>query len=54
MRKPNKSELTTELQSVITKNIPMRLPPTNYHRNLIIYFMAYARKVLIKKQNLKT
>ena len=39
---------------MITKNIPMHLLPTNHHRNVIIDFMAYARKVPIKKQNLKT
>ena len=27
--KPNKSELITELKSMITKNIPTHLPPTN-------------------------
>ena len=32
----------------------MHLLPTNHHRNVIIDFMAYARKVPIKKQNLKT
>ena len=53
IRKPNKSELITELKSVITKNIPTHFPPTN-HRNVIIDFMAYARKVPIKKENLKT
>ena len=36
------------------KNIPTHLPPTNYHRNKIIDFMAYARKVLTKKENLRT
>ena len=53
IRKPNKSELITELKSVI-KNIPTHFRPTNHHRNVIIDFMAYATKVLIKKQNLKT
>ena len=53
IRKP-KSELVTELESMISKNIPMHLLPTNYHGNAIIYFMAYARKEPIKKQNLKT
>ena len=54
IRKPNKSELRTELRSIITKNIPTHLPPTDHHRNVIIDFMAYAGKVSIKKQNLKT
>ena len=54
IRKPNKSELTTELKCMITKNIPTHLPPTDHHRNVIIDFMAYARKVSIKKPNLKT
>ena len=54
IRKPNKSELITELKSVITKNIPTDFPPTNHHRNVIIDFIAYARKVPIKRQNLKT
>ena len=31
--KPNKSELTTELTSMITKNIPTHLPPTDQYRN---------------------
>ena len=53
IRKPNKSELITELKSMITKNIPTHLQPANHHRNVIINFMAYARKVPIKKQNLK-
>ena len=39
---------------MMIKNIPKHLPPTNYHRNKIIDFIAYARKVLIKKENLKT
>ena len=54
IRKPNKSELITELKSMITKNVPTHLPPTNHHRNVIIDFMAYARKVPIKKQNKKS
>ena len=33
IQKPNKSELTTELTSMITKNIPTHLPPTDHHRN---------------------
>ena len=39
---------------MMIKNIPTHLPPTNYHRNKIIDFMAYARKVLTKKENLRT
>ena len=54
IRKPNKSELIIELRSMITKNIPMHLLPTDHHRNMIIDFMAYTRKVSIEKQNLKT
>ena len=54
IRKANKSELITELKSKITKNIPTHLPPTNHPRNVIMDFMAYARKVPIKMQNLKT
>ena len=53
IRKPNKSGMTTELKSVI-KNIPTHLRPKDHHRNVIIGLMAYARKVPIKKQNLKT
>ena len=53
-QKPNKSGLITELKSMITKNILTHLPPTDHHRNVIIDFMAYATKVSIKKQNLKT
>ena len=33
IQKPNKSELTTELTSMITKNIPTHLPPTDQYRN---------------------
>ena len=54
IRKPNKSEVITELKSMIIKNIPPHLPPTDHHRNVIIDFMAYARKISIKKQNLET
>ena len=54
IQKSNKSELTPELRSMITKNIPTHLLPTDHHRDIIIDFMAYARKVSIKKQNLKT
>ena len=39
---------------MITKNIQTHWMPTDHHRNVIIDFMAYARKVSIKKQNLKT
>ena len=39
---------------MMIKNIPTHLPPTNYHRNKIIDFMAYTRKVLTKKENLRT
>ena len=31
IRKPNKTELTTQLKSMIRKNIPTHLPPANYH-----------------------
>ena len=40
IRKTNKSELTTELKSMITKNIPTHLLPTDYHGNVIINFMS--------------
>ena len=46
IRKPNKSELN---RTIIT-----HLPPADYHRNVIMDFMSYARKVSIKYQNLKT
>ena len=49
IRKPDKSELITELKGMITKYIPTHFPPTNHYRNVIIDFMAYARKVPIKK-----
>ena len=39
---------------MITKNTPTHLPPTGHRRHVIIDFIAYARKVSIKKQNLKT
>ena len=54
IRKTNKRELKTELKSMITKNIPTHLLPTDHHRNVIINFMAYNGKVSIKKQNIKT
>ena len=54
IRKPNKSEFTTELKTMVSKPIPTSLPSTNHQRAIIIDFMAYARKVPIKKQNLKT
>ena len=54
IRKPNKSELIIELRSMITKNIPTHLPPTDHHRNMVIDLMACTRKVSIEKQNLKT
>ena len=45
IRKPNKSELATELESMTTKNIPTHLPPIDHHRNVIIDFMTYTGKV---------
>ena len=39
---------------MVSKPIPSSLPSTNHQRAIIIDFMAYARKVPIKKQNLKT
>ena len=39
---------------MVSKPIPSYLPSTNHQRAIIIDFMAYARKVPIKKQNLKT
>ena len=55
IRKPQKSDLATELKSLISKQqIPPSLPSTNHQRAIVIDFMAYARKVPIKKQNLKT
>ena len=41
IRNPIKSELTTELKSMITKNIPTYLRPVHHHRNVIINFMTY-------------
>ena len=41
IQKPNKSELTTELKSMITKNFPAHLPPIDHHRNMIIDFLTY-------------
>ena len=39
IRKPNKSELITELKSMIIKIIPTHL--RDHHRNVIIDFMVY-------------
>ena len=50
IQKPNNSQMATELKSMITNNIPTDLPPTDHHRNVIIDFMAYARKVSKKSQ----
>ena len=52
IRNPNKSELITELKSMIRKNIPTHLPPTNHNRNVIINFMVYANKKA-KPKNIK-
>ena len=54
IRKTNKSEFTNELKAMLTKPIPKHLPTTTDRRAIIIDFMAYARKVPIKKQCLKT
>ena len=59
IRKSNKPELTTELKSMITKKYSNTFAASKSSRhqiisNVIIDFMAYARKVLIKKPNLKT
>ena len=50
IRKPNKSELTTELKSTIANNIPTHLPRIDDHRNLIVNFVAYTRKVSKKSK----
>ena len=50
IRKPNKSELTTELKSTIANNIPTHLPRIDHHRNLIVNFVAYTRKVSKKSK----
>ena len=54
MRKSNKSELATELKSMLNEKPPSSLPPTIHQRVIIVDFMAYVRKVPIKKKNLKT
>ena len=53
IRKPNKSELTTELKNTIANNIPTHLPLMDHHRNLIVNFVTYTRKVS-KKANPKS
>ena len=39
---------------MVSKPIPSSMPSTNHQRAVIIDFMAYARKVPIKKQNPET
>ena len=45
IQKPNKSELTTELKSMITKIFSTHLLPIYHHRNVIIDFMTYQKSV---------
>ena len=54
IRKPNKSELATELKRLLPDTPPRTLPSSSKDRAVIIDFMGYARKVPIKKQGLKT
>lgn len=55
IRKSNKSELTNELKKQIPKKeILKSLPSTENQRAIVIDFMAYARKVPVIKQKLKT
>ena len=54
MRKGNKSELTSGLKSKMTEKVPTTLPETNHPRVIIIDFMAFARKVPVKKKKLNS
>ena len=53
--KSQKSELARELKNRLSKQqILASLPLTDHRRAVVIDFMGYARKVPVKKQNLKT
>ena len=54
LRKPAKSEEMTELKIMAAQKAATHLPPTNHERVVIIDFMAYARKVPIKKLKSRT
>ena len=54
LRKPQKSDLSTELKRLLSGRCLASLPAVVDKRMLIIDFMAYARKVPVKKANLKT
>lgn len=51
LRKRNKAELASETKKLISKDqTPTTLPFLKYNRVIIIDFIAYARKVSLKKK----
>ena len=54
IRKPNKAEFFAELKTFLPGSVPTSMPEQSCLCALIIDFMGYARKVLVKTQNLKT
>ena len=54
LRKSPKSELTRGLKNLLQNPCPAELPESPLKTVIVIDFMAYARKVPIKKMKLKT
>ena len=54
LRKPQKSELTKEIEKNMQTPPPAAIPQDDEATAIMIDFMAYARKVAVKKLNLMT
>ena len=54
IQKSTKSELAREIKQLLNKECPYEVPISNEKSMVVIDFMAYCRKVPIKKMNLKT
>ena len=52
LRKSSKSEFARELKNLLKEPCPTNVPETSLKTAIVIDFMAYARKVRIKKKNL--
>ena len=52
LRKSPKSEFARELKNLLKEPCPTNVPQTSLETVIVIDFMAYARKVRIKKKNL--
>ena len=52
LRKSPKSEFARELKNFLEEPCPNNVPETSLKTAIVIDFMAYARKVPIKKMNL--